>query len=304
MKNPVISINNLDEFILHVLHQSNEYLEAHPALSVPIQKSVCVYRALTDLIPITGDKVFSGHLFPQVEAESELENSIALCKLGFYKHAISALRNLLELGLLSVYWDIEGQSHIEIQEWLKSLEHTPFRKRVLKKLKTHPNIQRFDDKHKVFEKTSTLFKQLSNFTHTKGMHYSNRQLRNSNVNTFNEQSLRIWVQFLNEVVKIVATFHILIYPVGLLYTPLDEKFGLNGPAGGFLRPDQMESIRKFLQGSGIDTLQEISDTCPEAKSLAAWVNERPDITEEELSVQAEQFRNSMKIWEDKAKPKE
>ncbi|MBI1993483.1 MAG: hypothetical protein HYS67_03545, partial [Deltaproteobacteria bacterium] len=126
---------NSDDKILGVLGDSNRYFEEHKKLAESIVERIWIWRSLLSLLPQTIEKLFSGHVFPLVEAEYELESSAELCKLGFYKHAIAALRNVLELGLLSVYWDIDDQSHIDIKQWLGSQEPTPFLRRVFTKLK-------------------------------------------------------------------------------------------------------------------------------------------------------------------------
>ena len=145
---------NSDENILKILDLSNDYLEKHKeTIADKIEENVWVHRSLTDLVPETIENFWSGHIFPLTEAEYELESSIEFCKLGFYKHAIAALRNVLELGLLSVYWDIDGQSHIDIKKWLGSGEPTPFKRIVFAKLKSNGNIKKFDDQHKIFEET-------------------------------------------------------------------------------------------------------------------------------------------------------
>lgn len=283
-----IHLLNSDENILKILDLSNDYLQKHKeTIANKIEKNVWVHRSLTDLVPETIENFWSGHIFPLSEAEYELESSIEFCKLGFYKHAIAALRNVLELGLLSVYWDIDGQSHIDIKKWLGSGEPTPFKRIVFAKLKTNGNIKKFDDTHKIFDETATLYEQLCNFAHTKGLHFSSRKLGNSNINTFNEKSLEKWLEFMTRVIKIVVAFHILKYPVGLQNTPIDDKFGLNGPIGGFLQPFQAERIRKLFDKKTSNALQEISDNDPEVKSVAEWVNEKPDITEGEFLAQIE-----------------
>ncbi|MEM4391528.1 MAG: hypothetical protein QXG67_01930, partial [Candidatus Nitrosotenuis sp.] len=129
---------NSDENILKVLKQSNDYLEANKKLYLRIDEMVWIHRSLSDLVPQTLENLGSGHIFPLLESEYELESSIELCKLGFYKHALIALRNVLELGLLSVYWDIDGKSHIDIRNWLFSIEPTPFKNTVFTKLRTNP----------------------------------------------------------------------------------------------------------------------------------------------------------------------
>lgn len=285
---------NSDENILQVLEQSNRYLESNKDLSFRITSLLSVFHSLEDLMPQTVEKFWSGHMFPIVEANSELENSIMLCKLGFYKHAFIALRSVLELGLLSVYWDIDGRSHVDIQKWLHSFENTPRKKTMYTKLKTNQNFRKFDDKHEIFNDIENIFKQLSNFVHTKGRSHSNMDLGNSTCNRFNENSLLKWSELVTKVAKSVTTLHILEYPVALQYTPIEQKFGINGPAGIFLEPYQVERIRQFFDKDIMETLQDISDNDPEAKSLAQWVSEQPDISEVEFQTQIEEFEKMEK----------
>lgn len=290
-KNPIHLINS-DEYILKVLEQSNEYFESNNESSSRVEEDLWIFRSLEDLPPVTLESLFLGYRFPLIEANSELENSIALCKLGFYKHAFMALRSTLELGILSVYWDVDEGSHLDIKKWLVSLEDTPSRKTVFTKLKTNQNFRKFDDKHRFFYEGDDMFKQLSNFVHTKGHNHSNVDLGNANFNRFNEKSLVKWSELMHRVTKFVVTLHILKYPVALQYTSIEQKFGINGPAGGFFEPYQAEKIRHFFDKDVLTTLQEISDNDPEAIERAKWVNEQPDITDEDLQKQMREFEKT------------
>lgn len=282
-----IHLLHSDKTILEILNMSNEYFEQNLEVVEKIQDCNWVLRSLFELIPQTVENFWSGHVFPVTEAEYEMESSIVFCKFGFYKHAISLLRNVLELGLLSVYWDINNQAYIDIQNWLKSKEETPFRKDIFTRLATHSNIKTFDERQNIFSKTRQLYGRLSNFSHTKGYGYSSRKLNahHSNVNGFNASSLKKWFELMQETIEIVTVFHILKYPVGLQYTPMEDKFGINGPAGGFLRPDQVERIKKIISFDLLVDLQEISDKDPEAIAMTTWISEQPDITEEAFSRQ-------------------
>jgi hypothetical protein len=272
---------------LNFLHAEHNDDAVSFQLSAEIELSLRVYKSLPDLLPQLVEQFTSGHVFPIYEGEYELESSISLTKFGFYKHALGALRNVLELGWLSVYWDLAGRSHIEIQGWLHSIEDTPFRKRVFAALKREPNIKAFDDAHKFLEGVEKLYYSLCDFAHTKGRRFSIRALSRSNVNTFNEASLRYWLKLLRQVVKTVVIFHILKYPIALRYTPLDDKFGFNPPMGGFFRPYQADECRKLFFPEELRTLQSISDADPGAVSIAEWVNSQPDITREEMEDQLE-----------------
>lgn len=280
---------NSDEIIMDVLSQSIEYLKLNDEFADKIRKTLWVFQSLEDLVPQPLEKIMTGHMFPIAEANFELENSIELCKLGFYKHALIALRNVLELGLLAIYWDIDDKSHFNIQKWLYSFENTPFKNTVFKKLMTNENIERFDKTHNLFNDINILFGQLSNFVHTKGRLYSSNDLVNANFNRFNEKSFLTWLKFMEKTVQYVVIVHILKYPVALQHTPCDQKFGLNGPVGLFLEPRQSEEIKQFLDGKILKTLQEISDNDPEALSLVEWVDKQPDISKEELEAQVKEF---------------
>jgi len=297
--NTNLPILHSDKLVMEILGESNKFLDINTETTQRINKCYWVFHSLFELIPETVENFWSGHIFPITEAQYELECSIVFCKLGFYKHAIASLRNVLELGLLSVYWDIDGKVHIDIQNWLKSMESTPFRKEVFLKLKTNSNIKDYDSRQNIFEKTKALYSKLSNFSHTKGFGYSSRKLNKhtSNVNSFNELSFNKWFNLMEKVVGIVTTFHVLKYPIGLQNTPIEDKFGLNGPMGGFLRPNQVTNIKTLIPREMLADLQEISDNDPEAQSIAEWVNSQSNITEEEFALQIEKNDKSSIKWE-------
>ena len=152
-----------DQNLFEILELTNAYLRDNVEIANRINEILWVYRAVIDLLPQTLENATSGHTFPISESEHELESSIQLCKLGFYKHAIIALRNVLELGLLSVYWDIDGNSHINIPKWLSSNEPTPFHGTVIKELKKKRRIAIFDKEHNFFVQITDLYHKLSNF---------------------------------------------------------------------------------------------------------------------------------------------
>ena len=279
---------NSDKLLLQILDESNRYLELKTEISSKIGQAALIFRFMEELLPQTVEKFWSGHMFPLTEANHELENSIQLCKMGFYKHALTALRSTLELGLLSVYWDLEDQGHVKMQKWLRSHEYTPSNKSVIESLKTNKNIKAFDAKHNFFKDIKSLF-ELSSYVHTRGVDYSYNDLSNGGKNRFKETSFLKWLDFFLRVVKIVVISHVLKYPIALQYTPLDQKFGLNLPAGGFLEPYQSEAIKEFLDEDVVKTLQTISDSDDTAVTEAKLINAQPDITTEEMQKQVDEF---------------
>ena len=279
---------NSDRNTLEILELTNAYLNDNEKIVHKINELLWVYRTAFDLLPRTLQNFGSGHVFPIDEGGYELDSSFNLCKLGFYKHAIIALRNALELGLLSVYWDVDGKSHINISKWLSSNEPTPFQHKVIKALKKNKRIVMFDKKHNIFRQIQDLYHELSDFSHTKGVNFSSTELSRANFNTFNPASIEKWLGFIETVVAIVITLHILQYPVGLQDINLFSKFGLNPPAGGFLEPHQANRIRQFLDKGVVETLQRISDADPDARSISQAINDMPDFPVDEIRAQEEE----------------
>jgi len=283
-----LTIVNGAEYFIGVLEATEEYFEKNEEFTEEINEYFWRFRSLFDLLPQTLEKFWSGHVFPFTEAEYEFECSIAFVEMGYYKHAIAALRSVLELGILSVYFDVDDKSEVDIKGWLNSAEPTPFRKNVQKKLLKHPNIYFFSQHYPIFNKFEILYGKLCDYSHTRGARYSSRKLSLSNTNRFHEKSLSLWFGLVKEVVEVIAIFHLLKYPIGLQETPIEEKFGINGPAGGFLQPFQSENLKKIIQKDALRILQKISDQDPDVQGVLKWIRSFEDITEEELKKQFEE----------------
>lgn len=277
-----------DDNIRNVLQESNQYLDTRSETVWKIFAALRVFYDVTDLMPFTVERMFTGYMLPISETGTSLESSIQFCKMGFYKQAHTELRNVLELGLLSVYWELDDDGHIKIQDWLHSCERTPRMKQIISALTTNKNIKTFDDKHAFCNKITTLHDELSRFVHTRGQKHSHQQLSRSNVNRFNEKSLLVCLDQFLKVVDVVVTAYVLKYPVALQPTPLHQKFGLNCPVG-FLDVDQSTALRKFLGKDVLKTLQAISDSDVGAVELAQQINDQPDLSPEELQQQMDKF---------------
>jgi hypothetical protein len=261
-----------------------------------IDKLVWAYHEIGNVIPQNIPKLFSGHVFPFNESIYEIECSYQLLKLAFYKYSFIALRNALELGLLSVYWDKNDNSESLIQNWHDSKEDTPFKRQIISGLKSIANINEFCNHFDLFSRLNKIYDDLSDYTHTKGYNYSAQNLNNANFTRFNEKVILEWLNLLECVIQLLLTIHILKYPVAIQHTPIQDKFGINGPFGGFLDVFQSEQIKEVLDPDEFAILKTISDNDDSAISLAEWVNSQPDLTEDELK---EQINDFDKLLEDR-----
>ena len=266
-----------------------EYLNNDPKKFETLRNYLWIYNSLFNLIPVPLDSLFSGHNFPISESYGELENSYNFVFMGFYKYAFISLRSVLELGLLSVFFNYKNEDYTEIKKWLKSLDDTPFKKQIWDKIKDIKYISDFDNKFILKERIFKIWDELSNYVHTKGYMFSSRYCSGSNVNNFNEKILKKWIYYVQEIVKNISIIHICRYPVGLKYLPLDEKFGLNSPFIGSLNSVQIKRIKDIIPKEEVNYLQEISDKDSGVIELLRWANSFPDITEEEFNQQLLDF---------------
>src|ERR1051325_5774928 len=140
---------------------TEKYFNENLNLHEKIDKLSWAYHEIGHVIPQYIGKLFTGHNFAYNESQYEVECSYQLLKLSFYKYAFIALRNALELGLLSVYWDKDDNSEVLIQGWHSSQENTPFKRQIFDGLKTIHNINSFCKHFDLFTRIDKLYGNLS-----------------------------------------------------------------------------------------------------------------------------------------------
>lgn len=269
--------------------QTNTFFCDNSVLSEKINDLIWAYNDVGDVIPQYSGKFGSGHKLPYSESFFELECSYQLLKLSFYKYAFIALRNALELGLLSVYWDRNDDAEKIIKEWHNSNEDTPFKRQILNGLLCVDNIKEFCKHYDIIDRAKNIYGDLSAFAHTKGYSFSSHNLNNANFTKFNQNVVFNWTVQLENVVQLLLILHVLKYPVALQNTPLEQKFGINIPYGGFLDIYQSDRIKAILNPEELKILQQISNKDENAKVLFEWVNSHPDISDKEFKKQLLDF---------------
>ena len=205
---------------IEVLNETQEFLENHPDINEKIQELSWIYHSLHNVIPTTSESFWSGHNFPYSESWEEIQISFNLVCFGLYKQAMVSLRGALELGLLSVYYNINDDGHIVVKKWLSSAEtkeaNTPYFKDVWKILAKNENIEKFQQKLDIKQRLLNLG-YLHNYVHTKGHIYSNKLGKfKSNFQTFEKDFILKWLSALEEIIILVMTLHLLKYPAGLI----------------------------------------------------------------------------------------
>jgi len=287
---------NSHKKILNAYNESLEYLSNNPELYIKLTKYIRAYYLIDDLIPQTEDNFISGHSFPYSESYFELENSYQLCLEGFYNYAFSALRSVLELGLIRIYFAVEDKEHEEVRPWITSKKRTPSFRSALKRLNKIPCFKEYNKHFNYVKNVHGIYDHLCGFIHTRGFKYSSTSSNKSNFNRFNEGAM---IEYLNNMFLVVEYLIVLMlikYPIGMKSLPLSEKFGLNPPAGGFLDYQNI-FIKAVLNDKELAFLEYISDTNPDVKKIVEEIESLPDITDEELQKQSEYFDELNKVRE-------
>lgn len=293
MKMPLLIVND-HEKVEEVYKGSDEYLKNQGDLQEEIATYLLAYHEIMDLVPQTVESFWSGHFFPFGESYYELENSFELCKQGFYRHSLFALRSVLELGVIGLYFDKDDQAHIDVQKWLHSQDPTPHFRRSLGRLFELEYFRQFNDNFSLQQEIEDIYSLLSDYVHVRGYRYSTTGATRSNFNQFNASSLRRYVLYMKKVVKSMVTMMLLKYPIGTQNLPLWDKFGLNSPAGGFLDEGSQPLVLAILDKQAKQVLQNISDDDPTVNGIVKHILAMPDLTEEQLKKQSAEWDDMMK----------
>jgi len=274
---------------IQVYKRTIEYLEKHADVKEKIQELSWVYQSLHHVIPTTTSSFWSGHNFPFTESWDELQISFNLICFGLYKQAMSSLRSALELGLLSVYYNINNDGHIAVKKWLSSADtkeaDTPKIQDVWKILIKHENIEKFQKEFDINKRLLDL-NFLHNYVHTKGYIYSNKLgKKKSNFQTFEEDFVFLWLSKFEEIIIIVMTLHLLKYPTALIKYDYSIKFGIDIPSFSHLQIDEIDSLKKYLPKDYYELLEKISINDPETRDFFEWIKTYPDMSEEDVENQ-------------------
>jgi hypothetical protein len=281
---------------IDVLNSTEAYFEKNPSVLKKIIDLRWLYQSIGKTIPHTTENLFSGHFFPFVESIQEFEISFNLVLFGLYKQAFTSLRSALEVGILSVYYNINDEGHKEVKDWLRSKDtweaNTPRADKIWKILNKNKNIERFNNKFELRKQFDELA-FLHNYVHTKGHKFSNQlgQLK-ANHQTFEENILLKWVETFEKATIIVALLHMLKYPISVIEFDWYEKVGIDNPFP-VLEIHEIERIKSFMPNEYFTEVQDISEQDPFTQELFTYISELPDLTEDQKEQKILDFDKSM-----------
>ncbi len=134
-----------------VSKEMEEFFEENPALRRKLEEFGFAYQTTGWIIPQHNVNLFSGHFFPFMDSWEEFQVSATHLCMGLYKQAFVFLRIGLELGLLSVYFNINDDGHNAVKNWFNSKNssdaNTPNEREIWRILLRNENINKFNAKH-------------------------------------------------------------------------------------------------------------------------------------------------------------
>lgn len=246
------------------------------------------HHTATHVVPHTTESLWSGHFFPATESLAEAEVSCNLALAGYYKQSMASLRASLELGLLSVYWNLQDDGHLIIKRWLHSREDTPWTKEIWTSLSTHAGIAHFSEVFGVRERIQDLFGELSNYVHSRGRLYSNDHADPElPLFTFrpSEHIIDLWMDTHRQIVWLILALHLAKYPVATLRMDWGRKFGIDVPAFGGLAEPEVAMAEAYLGEAPFAVLRQIAEADQHTQQILAWIDSLPDMTEEQVELQ-------------------
>jgi len=277
---------------IEVYNETKKYIEA-TKYAEEIEILGWAYHSIGDIIPHTNENLFSGHFFPWQESWDELQISFNLCLFGLYKQAMVSLRSGLEVGLLSVYWNLHDDGHIVIREWLVSQQDTPRFSEIWKRLERHNNFRIFQQTYDVKSRLLSLG-YLHDYVHTKGFKYSNQMgIMKSNFQTFEERGFNTWFESFREVIQVLAILHLVKYPLGVIRYDYKKKFGIYKPMFGGLETFEIDRLEQVIGREAFNAIENMAKSDTAVQDILEWVSSFPDMTEEDMQEQIVEFDKQM-----------
>jgi hypothetical protein len=268
---------------------SEEYMRAHPEIASDfLAIELFAGGAFTDCLPSDLESLEKLWPFPIMEAQIELEYSLFFARGGVYKVAFMCLRNFLELGLVCCHFLVTTKRGGNA--WIEGEVNTPFKKDMLRVLFENHDFQEMDRRFKLKEAITRLYDELSDVCHTRGRPSSHATLSASNLPRLVERSLREFMDRTKDVLDTVITCLVCVNPIILFPLPIEEKFGMNGPMSGFLQEHQVVRLRKLLKPGSLKHLLEYYEPDSGIIRVREYFEALPNLTEEELDKQSQDFR--------------
>lgn len=160
----------------------------------------------------------------------------------------------------------------------------PFSGTMIKSLIRHNRYKENDNQCEWSKDAKQHYWELSDFVHVKGMEKGFRKLNLGSISgspgnrvlPINTETLDSTLGIYISTVQHIAVALCLYNPILLLGMPIDEKFGINGPMGGFYNEGQAESIKALIPEKFMQYFDDLIVHDEGIQSISSWFRSQPD----------------------------
>lgn len=204
-------------------------------------------NSLIALLTAKNLQAYSVKLIASLDAMSELNTSINLSFMFFYKSAFDSLRRAIEITVLGQYYELVENDCETIFNWIDSKSNTPNFQKMINDLLS---VQIFSEINSNFEwkkEVQNHYSSLCGYIHTKG---SKKSIISTNKSNFfkpaiNIESLDEFLSYYITTVQQIAIIYSINNPILIIGLPTLEKFGFI-TNNGLFNDSQAQNLRDLL----------------------------------------------------------
>jgi len=147
-------------------------------------------------------------------------------------------------------------------------------------------ISKFNEKFSLRQSYDDL-NFLHNYVHTKGAVYSNDLggLK-GNSQVFLRKAFNNWLSCYENIIRLIATLHLLKYPLSVVEFDYRSKFGIDMPNFGGLEKLKLDRVGSILHVQYLDEIKAIAEADEKTQLTLRGIQSLPNITEGEMEEQA------------------
>ena len=236
-------------------------------------------------------------LSPTKETSAELSEALYQIINASYKVVYDNLRRALEIMILGCSFAQNNFEATQAQEWLTSERETPQFARAIASLLQDKRVKKLEQETFWITQLTNFYCDLSDIIHVRGEQYSRKTLQPAmfSYNGIDAPSLSLknLHRALDTViltVQHICTSVAITNPVLLIGLPLEEKYGLDSSMPGIFDWAQSALLRQLLIPDTKIFFEELVKKDEEIISIAKYVKNIPNITEQELDKQIRDFK--------------
>ncbi len=249
--------------------------------------------------------------FPANESAYELNEGLVHALIGSYKSAFDHVRRALELVLVGGYFCKKEVSKAHAKEWIESHRQTPLFSHTVNEVKKDSPFLEIDADYYWAKNIKALYWEICDITHVRGEANSSRILNETSCHfgsmalpNITETGLSRFADLYIRVVQEIATMMALFNPPLLIGLPIEEKFGVNEPIGGYYNEFQSAKFKEILPEHYREFFESFVKEDSEIIGVHRYFNDLPDLSDDDINKQIQEWERLLNVSTKKVESEE